>query len=146
MLPNPASLAASSDEFHEAFLERAARADGTQSSTVALGAFLTMRLMDQFATERSDRDLTALHYQIWSTRQFLDATEPHTEEIEQLERIVRAAEDASYSGHRDDVARQLLAYAEWLEGELFLAQASDVLMTAIRLTGTSTEAIKGSTA
>ena len=141
-LPVSATLATCSDEFHEAFLERAARADGTQSSTVALGAFLTMRLMDQFATERSDRDLTALHYQIWSTREFLGTTQPHTEEIEQLEEIVSAAERTSYSGRRDELATQLLTYAEWLEGELCLTESSDVLATALRLTGNSLEPIR----
>ncbi len=109
---------------------------------MALGAFLTMRLVDQFATGRSDRDLTALHYQIWSTREFLGTTEPHTEEVGQLEEIVRAAESTSYSGRRDEVMTQLLPYAEWLEGELRFAEASDVLATALRLTGTSPEPIK----
>jgi len=142
VLPNTASLAASSDEFHEAFLERAARADGTESSTVALGAFLTMRLMDQFAADRSDRELTALHYQIWSTREFLGTTEPHTEEVGQLEEIVRTAESVSYSGRREEIMSRLMAYAEWLEGELHFAEASDVLATALRLTTSSPEPIR----
>ncbi len=138
-------LAVPCDEYHEAFLERAAQAEGTSSSTIALGAFLTMRLMDQFATDRTDRSPTALHYQISSTREFLAATEPQTEEVEQLRAVVQTAEEAAHTGRKNEVHQQLLAYAKWLESELQFAEARDVLVTALRLAGAGAEPLRIST-
>jgi hypothetical protein len=61
---------------HEPFLERAADKDSKDSGSNGLAAFLTMRLVDQFAADREDVSREAVRYQIAATRKFLDDLYP----------------------------------------------------------------------
>ncbi len=90
-----------------------------------------MRLMDRFATEESGREPASMHYQIHATREFLEAAEQRTEEVERLLAVVRAADAAQV----DSQVGELLSYAEWLEGTLRLDEAADVVGTALRIIG-----------
>lgn len=118
---------------HEPFLQRAADAEADPSSSHALGGFLTMRLVDQFAHDRLPPQLAAVAYQIRATRDFLRGLHPPTVEGNHLLEIVRVAE-----GVRDDrkvrlLWPPLLAFAFWLENQLRLAEALDVLATGLSL-------------
>lgn len=123
-----------SPTLHEAFLERAASVDpGMGGGGHALGAFLTMRLVDQFAAETGPAFPDALAYQITSTRDYLANLHPQTVELGHLQEIARAAGAA----HERDTNRVLwppmLAFAYWLEQEHQLSEALDVIETALRL-------------
>lgn len=118
---------------HEAFLERAGDADGEAGvGGHALGAFLTMRLVDQFAagvTPYAD----AVRYQIDATRDFLHNLTPQIAETTHLLDIVRATDTAHVTRDRHVLWGPLLRFAFWLEDDLRLAEALDVLDAALRL-------------
>ncbi|HKI94326.1 MAG TPA: hypothetical protein VJ992_03440 [Gemmatimonadales bacterium] len=118
---------------HEAFLERAGAADGEAGvGGHALGAFLTMRLVDQFAagvTPYAD----AVRYQIDATRDFLHNLTPQMAETAHLLDIVRATDAAHVTQDRRVLWGPLLRFALWLEDDLRLAEALDVLDAALRL-------------
>lgn len=123
-----------SPTLHEAFLERAATPDaGPGGGGHALGAFLTMRLVDQFAADAGAAFPDALAYQITSTRDYLVNLHPQSVELGHLQEIARAAGAA----HERDEGRLLwppmLAFAYWLEQEHRLSEALDVIETAMRL-------------
>jgi tetratricopeptide (TPR) repeat protein len=116
---------------HEPFLQRAADADAETSSSYALGAFLTMRLVDQFTRDHTQP--AALAYQIRATTDFLRELHPPTVESNHLLEVVRVAEGVRDSGNVRLLWPPLLAFAFWLENQLRLAEALDVLETGIRL-------------
>ena len=120
-------------ELHEPFLERAVDANAEQGDGDGLGAFLTLRLTDQFAVNGKAicRDATA--YQITATRKFLDDANPRTPEVTHLREIVRVATMALKADDRRLLFPPLMALAYWLEQELRLDEALDVLTTALRL-------------
>jgi len=76
-----------------------------------------------------------MHYQIHSTREFLEAAEERTEEVERLLAVVRAADAGQDATQVEGQVGELLSYAEWLEGELRFAEAADVLATTLRIIG-----------
>lgn len=119
---------------HEPFLQRAASASGDQSASAhALGAFLTLRLVDQFAGDFEAAHPDALAYQTQATRDFLAELHPTTVETNYLLEIVRVAEGIRSSGAVRLLWPPLLALAHWLEQELRLDEALDVLESAIAL-------------
>ena len=116
---------------HEAFLERAADPENG-SGGQALGAFLTMRLVDHFAVDGHSHH-EALEYQARSTADFLRNLHPQNSDVAQLREIARIAQAALDSGKRRLVWSPMLAYAYWLEQQLRFEEALDVLETALRL-------------
>ncbi len=118
---------------HEAFLERAGAADGEAGvGGHALGAFLTMRLVDQFAAGVSPY-ADAVRYQIDATRDFLHNLTPQTAETTYLLDIVRATDTTHVTQDRGVLWPPLLRFARWLEESIRLAESLDVLDAALRL-------------
>jgi tetratricopeptide (TPR) repeat protein len=126
-IPPPVDVPAN---LHAPFLERA-EPGRNAASEQALGAFLTMRVIDQFAD--SPREAAALSHQIRATTDFLRNLHPQTNEICHLEQIVSAAETAHQSGETWLLWSPLTTFAAWLERQLRLAEALDVLDTALRV-------------
>ncbi len=119
---------------HEPFLQRAATASTDQSgSGHALGAFLTLRLVDQFFGALYDGHADALAYQTQATRDFLRELHPHTVETNHLLEIVRVADGVRASGSVRLMFPPLLAFAYWLEQELRLDESLDVLAATLQL-------------
>jgi tetratricopeptide (TPR) repeat protein len=118
---------------HEPFLERAADKDSKDSGSNGLAAFLTMRLVDQFAADREDVSREAVRYQIAATRKFLDDLYPRNPEVTSLREIVRVAGAAIDVRDRRLLFAPLMAFAFWLEQELRLEEALDVLDSALNL-------------
>ena len=117
---------------HEPFLERAA-ADNQDTGRSGLGAFLTLRLVDQFAADKLDLRSDAIGYQITATRDFLSDLYPQTVEVVNLQELVRVAAAAHEANDRRLLFSPLLAFAFWLEEELRLDEALDVLATTMQL-------------
>ena len=119
---------------HEPFLTRAAEIDVRDTSSNGLGAFLAMRLIDQFSVEAASQTAdAAVSYQISATLEFLRDLQPPDSEVTSLKEIVRVAQVAHETGNRRILFAPLLAFAFWLEEELRLEEALDVLDTAARL-------------
>lgn len=118
---------------HEPFLERAAVPERADEGGHALGAFLTMRLVDQFAAEDRPVHGEALAYQIAATRDYLLDLHHRTDEVGHLLEIARLAQAAHERRDRRLLWSPMLAYAFYLEQEMHLDEAGDVLDTALRL-------------
>lgn len=129
---------------HEPFLARASE-PGAELGRHALGAFLTLRLADRFRPEEEPAHPLALAYQVRATRDYLLDLHPRNEEAKHLLEVVRVADAVQKGGARSMLEPPLLAYAFWLEEGLKLAEALDVVETALGLNdGTSpTEEIAG---
>jgi len=120
---------------HEPFLRRAADTGADASSGYALAAFLTMRLVDQFAAGRPAPHADALAYQVKATREFLNGLKPPTVESNHLGQIVRVSARIGTSDKKRLLWPPLLAFAYWLEQELRTDEALDVLHTGLQLSG-----------
>jgi len=118
-------------ERHEAFLERASAQDSNGDGSAALGAFLTLRLADRAGIHVAD-DADAIAYQARATRDFLSSLQSTTEVIHLFE-IARIADAVGHGASRHLLCAPLLAFAYWLEQELRLTEALDVVDTAHRL-------------
>jgi tetratricopeptide (TPR) repeat protein len=119
--------------FHEPFLARAAEESSEGSGDNGLGAFLTLRLVDQFAVDKGKIHQDATTYQIKATGEFLDDIYPCTTDVTHLRELVRVADAALSENDRRLLFAPMLAFAYWLEQELRLEEARDVLTTALRL-------------
>ncbi|UCG85853.1 MAG: tetratricopeptide repeat protein [Gemmatimonadota bacterium] len=118
---------------HEPFLARAADTSARELANNGLGAFLALRLMDQFAVDQGKIHREATDYQITATAEFLNDIYPCTPEVTHLRELVRVAATAIAEDDRRLLFPPLLAFAYWLEQELRLEEALDVLSTALRL-------------
>ncbi len=123
---------------HEPFLRRAADTGADPSSGYALAAFLTMRLVDQFTAGRPVPHPDALAYQVRATREFLNGLQPPTVESNHLSQIVRVSAGIGVSDKARLLWPPLLAFAYWLEKELRLEEALDVLGTGLKLSAHDT--------
>lgn len=122
---------------HEPFLARASE-PGAEHGRHALGAFLTLRLADRFRPAEEAPHPLALAYQVRATQDYLEDLHPQAAEVAHLMEIVRLAGAVQKGGVRSMLEPPLLAYAHWLEEELRLAEALDVVETALGLNdGTS---------
>lgn len=121
-------------DFHTPFLERASDPDG-EDSQHALGAFLTLRVVDQFVKE--DLNAVGLGYQIASAVGYLADLVPRTKEVECLEAVLLAAKVALRDQDVSALIEVMKPYAKELEGQLKLDESLDVLATAIRIAKTS---------
>jgi len=122
---------------HEPFLARASE-PGSELGRHALGAFLTLRLADRFRPDEDPPHPLALAYQVRATRDYLLDLHPQNAEVSHLMEVVRLADAVQQGGARSMLEPPLLAYAFWLEEDLKLAEALDVVETALGLNdGTS---------
>lgn len=125
----------STPHLHEAFLERAS--DGGDERGHALGAFLTLRLVDRIAEDPKALKSDAMAYQLRACQTYLDEVYPQTEEVTHLEEIVRVAESAIRAGNKRLLWAPMLAYAFSLEQQLRLDESLDVLDSTLRLENAS---------
>ena len=119
--------------FHQPFLERAGNPQGQASGQHCLGAFLTLRLVDQFAAPHENFSREATAYQIKATAEYLQDLHPQTSEVKNLREIVRLADAALKEDDPRLLFSPLLAFAYSLEDDLRLDEALDVLETTIHL-------------
>ena len=92
-----------------------------------------MRLIDQFSAERSPPQPDALAYQIRATSDFVRELHPPSVEGNHLLEVVRVADGVRETQNVRLLWPPLLAFAFWLENQLRLAEARDVLETGLRL-------------
>ena len=118
---------------HKPFLERAAQAENGDDGGLGLGAFLTLRLADQFAADTNSPGRVAVEYQCSATLKFVDDIHPKTNHAVMLHEIAVVAETALRVSNRRLLFAPLLAYAYCLEEELRFDEALDVLETVLSL-------------
>jgi tetratricopeptide (TPR) repeat protein len=120
--------------FHEPFLSRAQRSESTIEQRRALGAFLTLRLVDQLARlEESDEEKAGLRYQLHATREYVDVLPSNAIDAEHQRHIVGACDQVIDADSRRALWPPMLAFAFWLEKDLQLLEALDVLCTILQL-------------
>jgi len=120
--------------FHEPFLSRAQRASTTVDQRRALGAFLTLRLVDQFASATgTDVEKAALRYQLKTTREYVEALPLNAVDAEHQRHIVTACDRIIDASSKQAMWPPMLAFAFWLEKDLQLPEALDVLVTVQKL-------------
>jgi len=119
---------------HYPFLTDAVTEDGGTGYSGGLAAYLTLRLVDQIA---SDDRSKGLDYQIKATREFLEDVYPQTTEALLLKEVVEGAAAAApmESGGLGHVISPVCRYARYLEQEGWLEQALDVVETGLALGG-----------
>jgi len=123
-----------SSRFHEPFLARAQSSESTVEQRRALGAFLTLRLVDQFTNEQeSDEERAGLRYQMTSTLEYVEVLPSNAVDAEHQRHIVGACNQVIGADSRGALWPPMLAYAFWLEKDLQLLEALDVLVTILRL-------------
>ena len=118
---------------HEPFLEWSARGDDMTLGDIGLGAFLSLRLADQFGAEAYGCSRAALEYQCSATRSFVEGIHPKSKHSAMLCELVRVAEAALESDEPRMLFSPLLAFAFSLEREACINEALDVLETALHL-------------
>jgi tetratricopeptide (TPR) repeat protein len=91
-----------------------------------------MRLVDQLG-QSPHPGPSAFLYQFRATSNFLDELHPPTVDVNHLRQVVQVAKTAHGCGDSTILWPSLLAYAYWLEQQLFLAEALDVLDTTLQL-------------
>ncbi len=123
---------ASNRGLHQPFLERAAGGEASDRA-VGLGAFLVMRLVDQFRVDATGPGIDAIGYQCFSTRSYIADIRPQTETSNMLYEVTRVAQVALESDERRLLFPPLLALAFCLEEEFRLFEALDVLQTTLCL-------------
>ena len=114
---------------HAAFLKRLAGAHSATSADARLGngAFLALRLVDLLGPERGPAHADAFTYQHAATERMCRELPVDHTETAHLRSLVRSAADAFQAQDVRVVAPALLAYAHYLEDELRLEEALDVL-------------------
>lgn len=122
---------------HAAFLERLAGASSPASARARLGqgAFVTLRLVDLLGPAGATLPLAAFQYQLAATERSCHNLPGDSTETAHLSGLVQAAADAFRARNVQLVAPALLAYAHYLEDELRLPEALDVLETTLRVGG-----------
>ena len=120
---------------HQAFLVRAS--DPASGGELALGAFLTMRMVDQFRASARP-NLEALGYQVRATINLVDGLSSESSEVTHLRHIARVGEQVMKKNESRLLWAPMLGYAFWLEKALRFDESIDVLDTALGL-GTTPE-------
>lgn len=131
---------------HAVFLERLANAPKASSSEARLGraAFVALRLVDLLAHDREALHRDAFHYQYVATQRACRDLPADRTETTHLVGLVRSAADAFQTEDTSLALPALFAYAHFLEEEMRLEQALDVLETMSHIGGeelTSPDAI-----
>jgi len=122
---------------HAIFLHRAS-SDASPTSLEARlgqGAFLALRLVDLLAPGREPVSPDAFHYQFVATDRFCRELRPTSPEGAHVHGTTASAADAYRVGDVRQVVPALVAYAHFLEDELRLEEALDVLATVLEVGG-----------
>jgi tetratricopeptide (TPR) repeat protein len=122
---------------HAAFLERLAGAPTPASARArhSHAAFVTLRLVDLLGPERQLLSAVAFQYQLAATERYCRDLPCDSTETAHVAGLLLAATDAYTARDVQLVVPALLAYAHYLEDELRLPEALDVLETAARVGG-----------
>ena len=128
---------------HAVFLRRLADASAGSASTARLGhgAFLTLRLVDLLDPGHAAVRLDAFAYQLAALDRANRQLPGDSTETAHLIGLMHATADAFRARDAQLVVPALLAYAHYLEDELLLEEALDVLETVVRVGG---EALRSS--
>jgi len=123
---------------HAVFLQRVSSHPSPTSLEARLGqgAFLALRLVDLLAPDRSEVTADAFHYQWVATDRFCRELRGTSAEGAHVQGITTSAADAYRLGDMRLLAPALFAYAHFLEDELRLEEALDVLATLLDIGGT----------
>src|SRR5437868_9262421 len=118
---------------HAIFLQRVSGPQGATSLEARLGqgAFLALRLVDLLAPDRPQVSADAFRYQWVATDRFCAELRAAATEGAHVHGIAESAADAQRLGDIRLIAPALFAYAHFLEEELRLEEASDVLTTLL---------------
>src|SRR3989442_1621457 len=133
---------------HAIFLQRVSGPESatTLEARLGQGAFLALRLVDLLAPDRGPVSQDAFHYQWVATDRFCRELVAAATEGAHVHGIAESASDAYRLGDIRLVSPALFAYAHFLETELRLEEALDVLMTLLLVLGnrlSSTDAVAG---
>jgi tetratricopeptide (TPR) repeat protein len=122
---------------HAVFLERLAGAPGASSSEARLGraAFVALRLVDLLGHDRQALHADAFHYQHLATARACRDLPADRTETTHLVGLVQSAAHAFQADANALVLPALFAYAHYLEDEMRLEQALDVLETMGQIGG-----------
>jgi tetratricopeptide (TPR) repeat protein len=122
---------------HAIFLQRVSgpQAATTLEARLGQGAFLALRLVDLLARDRAAISGDAFHYQWVATDRFCRELRAAATEGAHVHGIAEGASDAHRLGEVRLVAPALFAYAHFLEDELRLDEALDVLTTLLLVVG-----------
>jgi tetratricopeptide (TPR) repeat protein len=122
---------------HAVFLERMAGAASASSSEARLGraAFVALRLVDLLAYDREALHPDAFHYQHVATERACRDLPTDRTETTHVVGLVRTAADAFQADTKRLALPALFAYAHYLEDEMRLEQALDVLDTMRHIGG-----------
>jgi tetratricopeptide (TPR) repeat protein len=118
---------------HAVLFERMAAAPSLVEARLAQGALLTLRVVDLLAADPDSIPLGAFHYQCAATERFCRGLPANGTETAHLLGLLRAAADAFAADDVRLVIPALCAYAHFLEDELHLERAFDVLETVTRV-------------
>src|SRR5256884_1213330 len=125
-MTDPASQHASLP--HAVFLQRMADASGQ-------AAFIVLRLVDLLGPEHATLHPDAFHYQYVATARCCRELPPGATETSHLLGLVRSTADAFRQQSTGLVLPALFAYAHYLEDEMRLGEARDVLDTLLQVGG-----------
>src|SRR6059036_17517 len=125
-MTDPASQHASLP--HAVFLQRMASGSGQ-------AAFIVLRLVDLLGPEHATLHPDAFRYQYVATARCCRDLPPGATETSHLVGLVRGTHDAFEQGSVGLVLPALFAYAHYLEDEMRLEEALDVLDTLLRVSG-----------
>lgn len=122
---------------HAIFLQRVSgpQAATTLEARLGQGAFLALRLVDLLGRDRAPVSGDAFHYQWVATDRFCRELRAAATEGAHVHGIAASASDAYRLGEVRLVAPALFAYAHFLEDELRLDEALDVLTTLLVVVG-----------
>src|SRR3989440_904939 len=131
---------------HAIFLQRVSGPDSaaTLEARLGQGAFLALRLVDLLAPDRAAVSKDAFHYQWVATDRFCRELRAAATEGAHVHGIAESASDCYRLGDIQLIAPALFAYAHFLEAELRLDEALDVLTTLLLVVGnrlSSTDAV-----
>lgn len=119
---------------HAIFLQRVADEPATSPEVrLGQGAFLALRFVDLLAPDREPPAPDVFRYQWAATERYCAELAGEGTEASHLSCIVRAAGEAHQTDEFQLVAPPLFAYALYLEHELHLEEAEDVLQTMINV-------------
>jgi len=124
---------------HAVFLHRLAGAASPSALEPRLGraAFVALRLVDLLGPEHATLHPDAFHYQYVATTRCCRDLPPGSTEASHLVDLVRVTRDAFQQRSAALLHPALFAYAHYLEDELRLAEALDVLDTLLQVGGTT---------
>jgi hypothetical protein len=122
---------------HAIFLQRVSgpHSAATLEARLGQGAFLALRLVDLLAPDRPPVSADAFHYQWLATDRFCRELRAAATEGAHVHGIAASASDAHRLSEIQLIAPALFAYAHFLEDELRLEEAIDVLTTLLLVIG-----------